>query len=290
MPVTSGWHPSMGPRKTAAKPRRKRPAGLRTWLGTAVGVGLMVAASFWVTRSAVFEARDLVVRGNHRLSARQVLRLAGLRPGTNVLWFSSGRAEGRLLSSPWVRAARIERSLPTKILIRVTERTPTAVISGKTRMLVAADGTILGEAPASTRLPDIPAGDVALPVGTRPPAARAALAALGSLPASLRGRVLDAKESAGQLVLDLRGGVRAIYGDASEAMAKGQALAAVLDWAERKGIELSTVDVRAPVTPAARPVGAPASVTPAGPITLVGSRPGPAASPSRAHPTPSPSH
>ena len=156
-------------------------------------------------------------------------------------------------------------------------------------MLVAADGTILGPALGSTRLPVIPAGNLAFRVGTRPSQARAALSALGALPSPVRSRVAEAKESAGQLVLDLRGGVRAIYGDASEAVAKGQALAAVLDWAERKGIRLSIVDVRAPVTPAARPVGVPASDAPAGPITLKGSAPKPAASPGGAHAVASPS-
>jgi len=283
----SSWHPSMGVSRPAPRRAPARSTGIRTWSGTALGVAIMVAAALWMTRSAVFQARELSVSGNHRLSARQVLRLAGLGRGTNVLWFSSGRAESRLLSSPWIRSVRIERSLPMKIVVRVTERMPAAILSGTTRMLVAADGTVLGRAPRSTRLAVIPVGDVAPRLGTRPDVARAELAALGALPRTVRSRVLEAKESAGQLVLELRGGVRAIYGDASEPVAKGQALEAVLEWAARKGFSLSTVDVRAPVTPAARRVGASASVTPPGPITLQG--PGGASTPSAAGPVATPS-
>jgi cell division protein FtsQ len=287
----SGWHPSMGVAKPVPRraPMRSKSPGIRSWISTALGVAVMLAAAFWVTRSAVFQARELSVSGNNRLSARQVLRLAGLGKETNVLWFSSGRAEAKLLSSPWIQSARIERALPMKIVVRVVERTPAAILSGGSRMLVASDGTVLSRAPASWRLTVIPVGDVALRIGTRPVIARAELAVLRSLPRTIRSRVLEAKEERGQLVLELRGDVRAIYGDASEAAAKSQALAAVLEWASRKGIGLSAVDVRAPVTPAAIPVGESIPVTPSGPITLQGpsggaapSTPGPKATPTPA--------
>ena len=56
------------------------------------------------------------------------------------------------------------------------------------------------------------------------------------------------------LVVSLTGGIEALYGDAADAAAKGQALAAILDWAERGAVHLATVDVRIPATPVARPV------------------------------------
>ena len=292
MPVMSSWHPSMGAASPAPgrAPAAAKSRGIKGWVGTSLGVILMLAAAFWVTRTAVFQARELSVSGNHRLSAGQVLRLAGLGKQTNVLWFSSARAEANLLSSPWIRSARIERALPMKIVVRVVERTPVAILSGRSRMLVAADGTVLRRAPTSSRLTVIPVGDVALRIGTRPVVARAELAVLGSLPRTIRPRVLEAKEEGGQLVLELRGDVRAIYGDASEAAAKGQALEAVLEWSSRKGIRLSAVDVRAPITPAARPVGASTPVATSGPITLHGPGGGAASSKPASKATPSPSH
>jgi len=191
--------------------------------------------------------------------------------GTNVLWFSPGRAEARLRSSPWVLSARVSRSLPSAISVSVTERTPAAVLTGAHRYLVAADDTVLGPAHGSGSLPAIAAGTSATAAGSRPVTALAPLAALNALPAGLRGQVAEASMLPGRgLVLRLRSGVEAIYGDAREAAAKGAALASVLVWARRAGVELVSVDVRAPVTPSALPAGSDGAGLLRGPIPLPG--------------------
>jgi hypothetical protein len=58
------------------------------------------------------------------------------------------------------------------------------------------------------------------------------------------------------LTVILRDGVRVLYGDASEAGAKGRALSSLLSWAKKQGIRAEYIDVRAPGAPALLPLGA----------------------------------
>jgi cell division protein FtsQ len=235
-----------------------------------------------VSRSAVFEARRISVAGNRHLSDRQVLAAAGVGGATNVLWFSPGRVESRLEGNPWIQSAQVSRSLPSTVSISILERVPAAtVLAGDRRSLIASDGTVLGAVDRAGRLPEIQTPPGSPSVVARQ--IRTALRALEAVPRGVRGQVRQAGFRAdGGLVLELRGGVRALYGDSTQLPEKGQALAAILGWAKRHGMALTYVDVRAPVTPAARPV-APATPTP--PVTLA-----PAGSPgTRQIPSPGPS-
>lgn len=262
MPVTSVWHPSMGTKAPPIRPSgttgANPPIGSkRGWAGMTLGLLAVGVLAWWVTHSAIFEARSISVTGNKRLSRQAVLRLADLSGATNVLWFSPGGTVGRLESSPWIVSARVDRSLPGTISVSVTERVPVAVVgAGSRRYLVAADRTVLGRASDSTGLPLVSIGPA--PVvrpGMRLSAISGPLHAILGLSRRLRPQVVSARIGTGQegLVLVLRSGVRAVYGDSTDAEAKGRALAAVLDWAGRNGVRLSYVDVRAPVTPAAFP-------------------------------------
>jgi hypothetical protein len=67
----------------------------------------------------------------------------------------------------------------------------------------------------------------------------------------------------GEVDVTLRDGIKVIYGDATDAAAKGEALVAVLSWADRRGVTPEYVDVRAPAAPALKPAGSPTvTVTP----------------------------
>jgi len=227
--------------------------------------------AWWVTHSAIFEARRIVVTGNRQLSEGRVLRIGGVSGRTNVLWFSPGSVEGRLTADPWILTARVSRTLPATISISVTERVPMAVLHEGGSYFIAADGTVLGPARGRSGLPTIGIDGPPIVAGARSAGALGPLKAMAGLPASLRNEVRRAYVDHGLLTMELRSGVRAVYGDAGAAEAKGEALAAVLGWAARSGIHLAYVDVRAPVSPAAGTLGSASLLDPAGtngPIAL----------------------
>lgn len=250
------------PEKGSTSGRANRMAHRRgrsspwSWVLAVVFVALAVGAGWWVTHSAIFQARTVSVTGNHRLTDEQVLRLGGVSPRTNVLWFSPGAVEAALEASPWIASARVARTLPSTISITVSELSAFAVLdTGTDRYLLAEDGTVLGAAARHSTLPVVRMGRSPVRTGSRFAAAGSQLEAIASLPEGVRPIVVRSEiDPRRGLVLVLTGGVDVLYGDAGDAAAKGQALSAILDWAERGGVHLATVDVRIPATPVASPV------------------------------------
>jgi cell division protein FtsQ len=214
-------------------------------------MAVILAAGWWVTNSPIFDVRSVRVQGAVHLRDAQVLRLAGLGSHTNVVWLSTSTIDRRLQSDPWVVSAQVSRTLPSSITIVVRERVPVAVLTGK-ELLIAEDGRVLG-----------PAGIAALPAieGTirgsgdhRWLAPSASLTVARGLPSKVRRQAERiAVDASGRITVTLRSGVSVIFGDVTEAQAKGQTLQAVLAWAERSGVVADYIDVHAPSAPALLP-------------------------------------
>jgi cell division protein FtsQ len=223
--------------------------------GVVALVLVMVGLAAWlVANSALFAARDIRVFGNVRLTAAEVQRLAGISIGDNVLRVGIEEAVGSLERSPWVAQASVERSLPSTLVVRVVERDPVAWLRDREGpVVVAADGTVLER--AARRPSDIPfvgRWGSALEPGQRV-AVSGVLRVAGALPADLADSVLAVSLDEEELVLDLRGGAEARYGDASALDAKNGALASVLSWAREQHMDVGVIDLRIPGTPSVRP-------------------------------------
>jgi cell division protein FtsQ len=218
---------------------------------------MVLGSALWVTNSPLFDMRRLVVTGASHVSAADVARLGRLGPSTNVLWLSTEMVARRIEADPWVQSVTVSRQLPSTLSVIVTERAPVAALSGSP-LLVSGDGTILALPGTGTDLPKIVVPVDGLSPGSRiAAAATPALLVARTLPAGLIGlvRTIGSDPTTG-LTLELRGGIRAFYGDASEAAAKAAAVQAVLAWAQAHGVRAATVDVRAPGAPALRLSGA----------------------------------
>lgn len=212
-----------------------------------------MAVGWWVTNSRVFDVRTLRVDGNVHLSSVDVVRLASVTDGTNVLWMSTDEVERRLERHPWVRSAVVSRTLPSMVAISVRERRPVAVIRGHSRLLVAGDGTVLGEARPSARLPLIEAPG-RHSIGSRVDPSTAQLSVARALPADLRQAVRSVSRGPGSsITLELRSGVRVLFGEPLAVSSKVEALASVLTWAARNGVVPEYIDVRVAATPALMP-------------------------------------
>lgn len=121
--------------------RRNRRRGTRAWLGWSLSrgapaaVGVVLALLAWpyardaVQQHSYFAVREVVVRGNRHLAPDTVRRLAGVEPGTSVWAVDAARAEQSLEDAPWVRRARVWRELPDRVVIRVREERPVAIVA-----------------------------------------------------------------------------------------------------------------------------------------------------------------
>ncbi len=264
MSAVTTWHPSMGlPMPVDAEvpaplPRRRRFGAL---VVTVLGTVVLLGAGAWVTTSQIFAMRSLHVTGNVHLTSDQIASIAGITDRTNVLWLSSSSIVHRLEANPWVLSARVERTLPGSVTVRITERVPVAVLAG-TRMIVAADGVVLGAATGAVRLPTIQ-GTVRGGPTQRVVGAPAGLAIAAAIPWPTREEVrLIAIAPDGQVTLTLASGIEVLYGDGTAVAAKGTALQAVLDWADRNHVRPRTIDLHAPDAPAISQQGISPAATP----------------------------
>ena len=231
--------------------RRRR---LKPWaIGGAVVVAL-VTGSVALSYTSLFGARAVEVEGEEQLGPRQVMRLARVAVGTNVVHLDEAMAEARLEEEPWILDATVRTSLPGTISISIRERTPVLVLlSGSTRRLAAADGTVLGRAPRASAFPvvTVPEG-----VTLGPGQIAAAADVVAAMVPALRARV-DSLSIAGDgdVAMVVDGDIDVAYGPASDAVVKAQALRAILDYAEQQERGLLSIDLSVPGAPIARFVG-----------------------------------
>jgi cell division protein FtsQ len=213
----------------------------------ALPVVLLVAFAV-ASYTPMFHARAVRIEGATTIPRDQVLRLAGIEPGTNVFHLDTGAAERSLTTDPWIASAVVERDLPGTVVIRIQERTPVARSStGSTSVAVAGDGVVLPGAPTNG-LPEIRASVGELTDDVRTGAA----GALAALEPILRARVSAVvADPSGALVLDLAGDLTVRYGTAGDDAAKATALRAVLGWAAEQHVAVRDVDVTVPQAPSA---------------------------------------
>jgi cell division protein FtsQ len=120
---------------------RNRRRGSRAWLAKALTRGVpatAVAAAALLAwpplRDAVrahpyFTVREVVVRGNRHLAPDAVRRLAGVEPGMGIWTVDPARVQRSLEGAAWIRTARVSRELPDRVVIRVREERPAAIIA-----------------------------------------------------------------------------------------------------------------------------------------------------------------
>lgn len=130
---------------TAAWPWR------RALLFAAIAVAVVAggAAPWWGPRAlaslAYFQVREIVVDGARYVSADTVAARLALRPGASVFDDLDALAP-RVLAHGAIASARIERELPARLRVIITERTPVALAPSRRarpaggRVLVPFDG------------------------------------------------------------------------------------------------------------------------------------------------------
>lgn len=134
------------------RPVRKRPSPpwVRPAIRTGVAVAILAAAGLGVMRlhetgwlGDRFEAlrlgvvaasgdiglrvADVAVSGRQRTSRDELLAALDVRRGDPIVGFDPRAARERLEALPWVRSARVERSLPDVVRVDLVERKPLAL-------------------------------------------------------------------------------------------------------------------------------------------------------------------
>jgi cell division protein FtsQ len=136
----------------------------------------------WSARAG-FIVDDIFVEGRAKTPRDELLSALGIKRGDAIFAIDLAEARRHIEAIPWVRSAVVERRLPNKIHLLITERSPIALWQNKGRyFLVDHDGQIVGD-----QIDDYP--DLPLTVGEGAPDHVAQLVTLLQSEPSLQGRV-----------------------------------------------------------------------------------------------------
>jgi cell division protein FtsQ len=94
--------------------------------------------------AAGFKIAAVAIAGEKHLSREEILAGAGVTGRASLLFFDVADARARLLTNPWVAEATVQKLLPDRVAISISERRAFALWQKAGRVgVIAADGTVL---------------------------------------------------------------------------------------------------------------------------------------------------
>ena len=119
---------------TGSSPGKNNHFALFTVCLVVVGLAaVLYVGRSWVSGLAAgmeyFEVQDnVVIEGCHVTTSADIRELAEIRYHTNLFSINPGKLEAILVRHPWVAEVKVQRTWPNKLLIRVVEHVPEALI------------------------------------------------------------------------------------------------------------------------------------------------------------------
>lgn len=119
-----------GELKAAAKHHGPVVLKLVALLGASVAIFFGAQEGWrWATTSKRFALADVQVTGQQEATDVELVRLAGLLLGQNLLAMDVRAMERNLSTHPWVKSVRVTRHLPSRLTIEVEEHRAVALLS-----------------------------------------------------------------------------------------------------------------------------------------------------------------
>lgn len=251
-------------KKPSGRQGRLARAGLlakRLLLVVALALPLLLGLLIWLAFfTDMCDIEEVTISGNSYLSAERVRELSGVDSYENLVTLPVGRIADNLENEPWVKEARIGRTLPGTVLIGIVERKPLALVDCcGVGFLVDDTGYVISGASREefTAIPIINASDAAPPeVGgiVSDGGVRTGVKVLASMSGVMRSSLLEVETSDdGALVFASRDGFAILYGDAAQIEKKNDVLAAVIEDVRRNARLIEYLDVRVPDSPVIMP-------------------------------------
>jgi len=138
--------------ETAVKKKRRRRRKnhlLNLLIVAALGVG----AYYWLS-SPMFDVQKIVVENNHHYTKGQIISMAEAQTGQNIFSTDTGAMKALLLEDPYIKNARVKRSLTDTIVIQVGERKEAACVPYANQFIIIdGEGLVLRKSDIEPRLP-----------------------------------------------------------------------------------------------------------------------------------------
>jgi cell division protein FtsQ len=224
-------------RGSAGRPRgagpgpAARPAG--QWKAAVFALAaltILVGAVWALLGSSLLVVRSVTVTGLGSVPRAEVIRAAGIQPGTPLIRINTAAVARRVERLAQIQSAQVSRHWPDSVAIAVRQRTPVlAAASGGGFALIDRFGVVVSHVakrpPGMTLLVSVP--NLAALRGS--PAIQAVVTVLRQLPPQLRRLVLAvAAPSANGVTLDLRHKITVLWGGTDRPAAKAAELAILM--------------------------------------------------------------
>ena len=144
------------------KTKDARYSKRRTGRCVALLATLLIAVSVVGACTVFFQVETVTVTGNERYSEQQILDVASVEMGANMILTPSEQIAQRIYDGlPYIHEVQVHKRFPTTIRLEITECQPAAVITGAAsawlvdangKLLEAADDTMKQEYPNVTGL------------------------------------------------------------------------------------------------------------------------------------------
>jgi len=220
-----GGGPATGPGDAGARPRR--PGRRRQAVIFTLAAAAIAAVAIWaLLGSSLLVVRSVTVTGAGAVPRAEVLRAAGIAPGTPLIRVNTAAVARRVEQITQVQSAQVGRDWPDTVVITIQQRTPAlAVATDGGFALIDRFGVVVSQVasrPAAMVL-FVTAADPGSLRGS--PAVRAAVAVLHELPPQILRQVRSVTApSPDAVTLSLRQGVTVLWGDTSRSAAKAAEL------------------------------------------------------------------
>ena len=91
--------------------------------------GILYGCYRAITKVTLFSLKTIEVSNAKHLTRDEILGLAGVEPGKDLLHMNLKLMGDHLLQNPWVETVRINRYFPDGVSIAITEREPVAIVN-----------------------------------------------------------------------------------------------------------------------------------------------------------------
>ena len=109
----------------------KRPRRRRSALYAPVSV-IIICAALLLGMSVFFRVSTVEVEGNAKYTEQEIVSASGIEPGDNLFFINRFAAVSRILSKlPYVESVTINRSMPNRIVIEITESAAIAYVTAE---------------------------------------------------------------------------------------------------------------------------------------------------------------
>jgi cell division septal protein FtsQ len=96
-----------------------------------------------VSSSKLFTVKNVMVKGNERVSVAEVLDKCGISTVSKMYKVNTAAVAANLAGNPWIEQVRCVKKWWGSVVIEIRERTPIALVTAGNVMLVDGSGTVI---------------------------------------------------------------------------------------------------------------------------------------------------